>query len=159
MRVTDCDEKRGSEEIEMEENPSSTDSEEECNSDEEYKALARRVQNQERRKSECARELFYDEKIKKRKLTGGGMKRRQKKKTASDEEYDHLAEKVWSAKQYASTSDHFCDSDARSRGEESQIGNTDGIDDGYEINLQNENEVTIVGRHVQQQSKGYNRPI
>ena len=73
------------------------------------------------------------------------MKKAQEKKTANDEEYDHLAEKVWSAKHHASTSDHFCDSDARSRGEESRIGNTDGIDGSYEINLQNESEVTIVG--------------
>ena len=90
--------------------------------------------------SESARELFYDEKLNNRKFTGGGMKKRQKKKTASDEEYDHLAKKVWRAKHHASTSDHFCD-----RGEEIRIGNTEGIDGGYEKNLQNASEVTIVG--------------
>lgn len=84
VNVNDCDEKRGSEEIEMEENPSNTDCEEEYNSDEEYKALATRVQNRERRKSESTRKLFYDEKLNNRKFTGGGMKKTQKKKTASD---------------------------------------------------------------------------
>ena len=142
MRVNDYDEKGRSEETEIEEDPCNTDSEEEYNSDEEYKALARRVRNQEKRKSESARKLFFDEKLKNRKLTGDGRKRRQKKKTASDEEYDNLAKKVWTAKQHASSSDRYCDSDARSRGEESQMGNTD---DGCERDLQNESEVTIVG--------------
>jgi len=145
MRVNDCDEKRGSEEIEIEEHLSNTDSEEEHNSDEEYKALARRVRNQERRKSENARVLFYDEKLKKGKLAEDGMTKRKKKKTASDEEYDHLAEKVWSAKQHTSTSDRYRESDLGSRGKESQIGNTDSADDGYERNLQNESEATIGG--------------
>ena len=46
------------------------------------------------------------------------------------------------AKQHASSSDRHCDSDARSRREERQMGNTD---DGCERNLQNESEVTVVG--------------
>ena len=144
MMVNDYDEKGRSEETEIEkfEDPCNTDSEEENNSDEEYKALARRVPNQEKRKSESARKLFFDEKLKNRKLTGDGGKKRQKKKTASDGEYDNLAKKVWTAKQHASSSDRYCDSDARSRGEESQMGNTD---DGCERDLQNESEVTIVG--------------
>ena len=142
MRVNDYDEKGRSEETEIKEDPCSTDSEEEYNSDEEYKALARRVRNQEKRKSESARKLFFDEKLKNRKLTGDGRKKRQKKKTASDEEYDNLAKKVWTAKQHESSSDRYCDSDASSRGEESQMGNTDN---GCERDLQNESEVTIMG--------------
>ena len=141
-RPVTYNEKGRSEETEIEEDPCNTDSEEEYNSDEEYKALARRVRNQEKRKSESARKLFFDEKLKNRKLTGDGRKKRQKKKTASDEEYDNLAKKVWTEQQHASSSDRYCDSDARSRGEESQMGNTD---DGCERDLQNESKVTIVG--------------
>ena len=154
MKVNNCEEERGSQEIEIDENPCNTaDSEEEYNSDKEYKALATRVQNQQRRKSESARKLLYDKKRKNRKLTGDGIKKRQKEKTASDEEYDHLAEKVWSAKQQVSTSDRYCDSDARSRGEESQIGNTHSIDDGYERNLQDESEPTVLDHTCSKKAK------